>query len=234
MEGARKLNDARELADARAAWPTVLIVVLLGGVALLPRVLGLADFLTTDEVYNWMGRVERFSEAIAGGQWGATVLVGHPGITLTWLASIGLAAERFASAHGWVDVNTQVEYLRWMRLPSALFEALSVPCGYLLLRRLVAPATALIAALLWATSPYLIAHSRLLHLDALLTTFVTFSLLCMLIAGRHARPLRWIVASGICAGLALLTKGPALILLPFIGLLMLANSGLKIADWRSI
>jgi hypothetical protein len=61
----------------------------------------------------------------------------------------------------------------------------------------------------------------LLHLDALLTTFVTFSLLCMLIGCHDARRLRWVVASGCCAGLALLTKGPALILLPFIGLLLL-------------
>ncbi len=60
---------------------------------------------------------------------------------------------------------------------------------------------------------------------------MTFSLLCTLIASRDARPLRWIVASGCCAGLALLTKGPALILLPFIGLLMIVDCRLQIADW---
>ena len=96
-----------------------------------------------------------------------------------------------------------------------------MPAGYLLLRRLVRPAVALLAALLWATSPYLIAHARLLHLDALLTTFVTFSVLCILIACRAERPLRWIIAAGCCTGLALLTKGPALILLPIVGLLLL-------------
>ena len=57
----------------------------------------------------------------------------------------------------------------------------------------------------------------------------------MLIAGRAARPLRWVVASGCCAGLALLTKGPALILLPFIGLLLFAlakDEGRKTKDER--
>src|SRR5215213_8601019 len=220
MESAQNIAASHQLTQARAARSTVAIMLLLGGVALLPRVLGLVDFLTTDEVYNWISRVERFSGAVASHQWSATVLVGHPGVTLCWLASLGLAAERYAVEHGWASVTSQVEYLRWLRLPMATLEALAIPGAYLLLRRLVAPATALIAALLWALSPYLIAHSRLLHLDALLTTFVTFSLLCTLIASRDARPLRWVVASGCCAGLALLTKGPALILLPFIGLLL--------------
>jgi 4-amino-4-deoxy-L-arabinose transferase-like glycosyltransferase len=232
MESAQKITLSGQLTQARTAWSTAAIVLLLGVVALLPRMLGLVDFLTTDEVYNWISRVERFSGAIASRQWSATVLVGHPGVTLCWLASLGLAVERYAIAHGWASVASQVEYLRWLRLPMATLEGLAIPGAYLLLRRLVAPATALIAALLWALSPYLIAHSRLLHLDALLTTFVTFSLLCMLIGCREARPLRWVVASGCCAGLALLTKGPALILLPFIGLLMIADCRLQIVDWR--
>jgi Dolichyl-phosphate-mannose-protein mannosyltransferase len=226
MERAQNIAVSSQLTQARTAWPTAAVVLLLGAVALLPRVLGLVDFLTTDEVYNWISRVERFSGAVASRQWAATVLVGHPGVTLCWLAGLGLAAQHYAVDHGWASVASQAEYLRWLRLPMATLEALAIPGAYLLLRRLVAPATALIAALLWATSPFLVAHARLLHLDALLTTFVTFSLLCLLIAGRAARPLRWVVASGCCAGLALLTKGPALILLPFVGLLMIAH-------WRS-
>ena len=92
METTRKLAASREISQARIARSTAAIVLLLGVVALLPRVLGLVDFLTTDEVYNWISRVERFSGAVANRQWGATVLVGHPGVTLCWLASLGLAA----------------------------------------------------------------------------------------------------------------------------------------------
>src|SRR6266511_4163482 len=117
-------------------------------------------------------------------------------------------------------------------MPMATLEVRSVPVESLLLRRLVRPAVALLSALLWATSPYLIAHSRLLHLDALLTTFATFSILCILISCRAEQPWRWIVAAGFCTGLALLTKGPALILLPIVGLLLIADCRLQIADWR--
>jgi 4-amino-4-deoxy-L-arabinose transferase-like glycosyltransferase len=232
MESGRKPTQLLRVALAPAAWPAALIAILLGGVALLPRMIGLADFITTDEAYNWIPRVERFSIAVANQQWGATVLVGHPGITLCWLASLGLRLEQFAVAHDWARVTSQIEYLRWLRLPLVTLEVLSVPIGYLLLRRLVRPAVPLIAALLWATSPYLIAHSRLLHLDALLTMFVTFSILCILIGCRAERPLRWMIAAGCCSGLALLTKGPALILLPIVGLLLIADCRLQIADWR--
>jgi len=232
MEPGQKLTQLLRIALAPAAWPTALIAVLLGGVALLPRMIGLADFITTDEVYNWITRVERFSDAVANQRWSATVLVGHPGITLCWLAGLGLRLEQFAVAHDWARVTSQIEYIRWLRMPLATLEVLSVPVEYLLLRRLVRPAVALLAALLWATSPYLIAHSRLLHLDALLTTFATFSILCILISCRAEQPWRWIVAAGFCTGLALLTKGPALILLPIVGLLLIADCRLQIADWR--
>src|SRR4029079_12922640 len=114
MEGAEKLTSLPNTSLARPSWPTAETGLLLGGSALLPRVVGLADFMTTDEVYNWMSRVERFSGAIANRQWAATVLVGHPGITLCWLASLGLSAEQFAMAHGWASVTSQVEYLRWL------------------------------------------------------------------------------------------------------------------------
>jgi 4-amino-4-deoxy-L-arabinose transferase-like glycosyltransferase len=233
MEAGRRPSQLLEVALEPAAWPVALIVVVLGGVALAPRMIGLADFATTDEVYNWIPRVERFSDAIANQRWGATVLVGHPGITLCWLASLGLRLEQFAVAHDWARVTSQIDYMRWLRMPLVALEVVSVPLGYLLLRRLVRPAIALLAALLWATSPYLIAHSRLLHLDALLTTFVTFTILCVLIACRGDRPLRWMIAAGCCAGLALLTKGPALILLPIVGLLLIADCRLQIADFRS-
>jgi hypothetical protein len=262
IERARVGNAPRHTTHAWANWSPALLALLLGVAALLPRALGLADFLTTDEAYHWIARTERFADAIADRRWADTLQTGHPGITLMWLGSLGLAMER-AVGTGWAGAPSLVAHLAWLRLPAALLQTLLVPAGYLLLRRLLNPATALIAALLWATAPYLIAHARLLHLDALLTGFVTFSVLLLLLATNDRRPTtndeavaketrrqgdkesinlpvsrspglpvssvvsgQWsVIGSGIFAGLALLTKGPALILLPFAGLLL-------IADWR--
>ena len=210
----------------------IIIAFLLGLIALMPRVWGLADFLTTDEAYHWIKRTEQFSAAIAQQNWGDTIQTGHPGVTTMWLGSLGLVIERVALSNGWINQPSLVEHLAWLRLPSVWVETLMVPVAYLLLRRLVTPGTALITALLWATSPYLIAHARVLHLDALLTTWVTLSILLLLIATKNgstsaiATPIKMVqwptlIASGVCAGLALLTKGPALILLPIAGLLLL-------------
>ncbi|MEM8532498.1 MAG: phospholipid carrier-dependent glycosyltransferase [Chloroflexota bacterium] len=210
----------------------IVIALLLGLIALMPRVWGLADFLTTDEAYHWIKRTEQFSAAIVQQNWGDTIQTGHPGVTTMWLGSLGLIIERVALSNGWINQPSLIEHLAWLRLPSAWIETLIIPIAYLLLRRLVTPSTALITALLWAISPYLIAHARVLHMDALLTTWVTLSILLLLLATKSentsttATPIkivRWpvLIASGVCAGLALLTKGPALILLPIAGLLVL-------------
>ena len=200
--------------------PVWVIVLLLSGLALLPRVSGLNDFYTTDEAYFWQARVDRFSDALSMGDWAATNQTGHPGVTTMWLGSFG---QRFAEMRG-VPAATQgggALFLAYLRTPLALVNGLAVGLGYVLLRRLLPPRTALLAALLWATSPFLIAHSRLLHLDALLTSFTTLSLLslCVATAPGSQRLLPLVVAGG-CGGLALLTKAPALLLLPVTGLLL--------------
>lgn len=201
------------------AWIPALLIAL---VALLPRASSLDDFYTTDEAYFWQGRVARFAAAVQMGDWAATNQTGHPGVTTMWLGSLG---QRLADRPG---ANTPVPgagaaTLADLRLPLAVANALAVMAGYLLLRRLLRPHTALVAGLLWATSPFLIAHGRLLHLDALLTSFTTLSLLTLLVATRPRAPdtpaqprraLPAIAASGLLAGLALLTKAPALLLLP--------------------
>jgi 4-amino-4-deoxy-L-arabinose transferase-like glycosyltransferase len=271
--------------------------LLVGALALLPRTLDLADFFTIDEPYHWIGRVQRFSEALREGNWAATNQTGHPGVTTMWLGALGqwLGEQRGVYDPGWAGGGA--EYLAALRLPLAVVNSLAVVLGFLLLRRLLRPSVAFLGALLWATSPFLIAHSRLLHLDALLTSFMTLSVLCLLVAlndkgrpttderqrtkdgGRRTEdegsrtenpeprtqnpeprtdepraavteeppyitpsPLHpftlspaylLVIASGIFAGLALLTKAPSLILLPFIGLILILDFGFWILDNRS-
>ena len=214
-----------EVARPRAVARATVLPLLLGLAALLPRALGLADFFTTDEAYHWVSRTERFAAAVAAGRWADTNLTGHPGVTLMWLGSLGLRLEQLAVALGWVAAPDQLGHLAWLRLGPVLAHALAVPAGYLLLRRLVRPELALSAAILWATSPFLVAHGRLLHLDALLADFVTLTVLATLVACRAAPPTPWLLLGGALCGLALLTKGPALILLPFLGLALFALGG---------
>jgi 4-amino-4-deoxy-L-arabinose transferase-like glycosyltransferase len=240
--------------------PAWLIALSLAVVALAPRCLGLADFYTIDEAYHWPMRVRLFAEALRQRDWAATDLTGHPGVTTMWLGALGRWLGQAAGVRDQSGSGAGAAYLATLRLPLAATNALAVAAGYLALRRLLRPGVALLAGLLWATSPFLVAHSRLLHLDALLTSFMTLSVLLLLVATtddrRPARqetgdkrqersaktPLvsglrspvsrlpvspmvsgRWsVVGSGVCAGLALLTKAPSLFLLPFAGLLLFA------------
>ncbi|NJP07149.1 MAG: phospholipid carrier-dependent glycosyltransferase [Chloroflexaceae bacterium] len=204
--------------------PIWLVAVALGLLAAAPRCLSLADFFTLDEGFHWVWRVQHFAAAIDQYRWAETNLTGHPGVTTLWLGTLGrfFARTTGLEGSGWHEGSST--YLAWLRLPLALVNSLGVALGYLLLRRLLRPETALLAALLWATSPFLIAHSRLLHLDALLTTTMTLSILLLLL------PQRWcLVASAVCAGLALLTKGPSLLLLPLAGVLLLFTS--TVSPW---
>ena len=91
LETARLVGERPAAVRSVAAWSPALLALLLGVVALLPRVLGLADFITTDEAYHWVARTERFAGAIADHRWAATNLTGHPGVTLMWLGSLGLS-----------------------------------------------------------------------------------------------------------------------------------------------
>lgn len=215
--------------------------------ALLPRTLGLNDFFTTDEAYHWIDRVAGFRYALSKGRWSETILTGHPGVTIMWLGTIGYWLEDLWRSGGAFDQLSRLDHLAWLRLPAAIFEAALVPFAYLILRRTINPPAALFAALLWATSPYMIAHSRLLHLDALLTSYVSFSLLCLLWSRQAAldqseaearKPFQTapFALSALFGGLALLTKGPALILLPWIGLSLIwlvPATGLVQRIWRA-
>ncbi len=209
--------------------------ILLGVVALVPHSLGLADFYTIDEAYHWPYHVREFSEALRTHHWAATNRAGHPGVTTMWLGSLGRWLALRAGIHS-PGIGDGALYLSYLRLPVAVVNGLAVVVGYLLLRRLLRPGTALLAAALWAVSPFVIAHSRLLHLDALLTSFITLSLLLLLIALDDTEGVTingWripLLLSGVFGGLALLTKGPSLMLPPLVGLYLLLLS--PKAPWR--
>jgi 4-amino-4-deoxy-L-arabinose transferase-like glycosyltransferase len=126
-----------------------------------------------------------------------------------------LVLERAARDMGWIGAPSMIEHLAWLRLPGVFLQMVFGVTTWMVLRRLIDPMVALVAGFLWSTSPYLIAHGRVLHLDALLTGLLTLSLLLLLVSRRQqqAGAGGWtaLFGSGALTGLALLTKGPAII-----------------------
>jgi 4-amino-4-deoxy-L-arabinose transferase-like glycosyltransferase len=200
----------------------ILLVLILFFATLLPRVLDLGSFVTHDEVEFWLDRSEIFMQALQTGDYGATAVSTHPGVTTMWLGMMGIMLRRALRTWQLVAEVPFPLLLALMRLPVALAHTVGILAGYAMLRRLTSPIIAILAALLWACDPFIIGYSRLLHVDALMGTFATLSLLAALIYWYHEPRIRWLVTSAACGGLAILSKSPALLLLPMVGIIALA------------
>jgi hypothetical protein len=194
-------------------------------IALVPRLLALDAFLTPDE-FLWVGRSRDFLVGILSRDWSATLQTGHPGVTTMWTGSLAILYKyltRPSLAPG--DLLTfarqvsnepiDANYVAALRFPTVILASLTVVAFYWLTARLLNRHTALIAACLLALNPFYIAHSRLLHHDALATTFMTLSLLPMIGYWLGGWGRRWLLASGVMAGLAFLSKSSATFLMPF-------------------
>jgi hypothetical protein len=160
-------------------------------------------------------------------------LASMPGITTIWLGSLGIFSYRTLAEQGLIENDTTL-LIALQQGPVAVVTSLCVALGYVLLRRLVRPGLALVAALVWASEPFLVAHASRLHTDALLTSFILLAVLAAFVAFRFAAPqpldqapIRWrlLLLSGAAGGLALLTKMSGLLVLPMVGLIGMVGIG---------
>lgn len=205
----------------------VLWYLVTGLAALWPRIADLGGFVTVDEAAYWITRSHTFLGALRSGDFGATALSAHPGVTTMWLGAAGILLQGWLTAAGLLPSVTFATALSLLRLPVVLVHTACLLAGFMLLRRLLPPPTALLAALLWAADPFLIAYSRVLHVDALAASFGAVSLLAALCACQSPRRYALFIISGACAGLAVLSKSPAMALAPVVAALALWDA------WRA-
>ncbi|NJN65759.1 MAG: hypothetical protein HC884_03120 [Chloroflexaceae bacterium] len=191
--------------------------LLVGIVALLPRVLDLGLFVTHDEAEFWIDRSEAFLLALQSGDYAATAISTHPGVTTMWLGAAGVLLRRMLRAWGLLHDIPFPTMLALMQLPVALTHTAGIILGYRLLRQLFPPSVAVLAALFWATDPFLIGYSRLLHVDMLAGTFGTLSLLAACVSWDSPLPLHISIllpiaircASGGCSSLGVARGYPS-------------------------
>ncbi|MEX2054888.1 MAG: hypothetical protein WD972_01790, partial [Candidatus Andersenbacteria bacterium] len=134
--------------------PLVYRLLIVAGLLLaifLPRLVSLGTILTVDEPL-WQGRGTQFMKGLATGHFEKTLVAGQPGATTAWL--VGLVA--------------------FYGSLTAAQAMIAIACGGLLALngyffiRLWGGYGGSIALLLLALNPFLIAHSRIVHTDALL------------------------------------------------------------------
>jgi len=235
-DDANDTNDKYTRASARRRLVFVIghwSLVILGFVL---RLLPTGRYVTPDEPV-WVYRAVRFADALATRDWTAVPPTGHPGVTTMWLGAAGIATRRLldpagSAAHldwirrlAWLAPENGeafrhlTSFLPWGRAAVALVTTLGLAVLYPLLKRRFDRRVALLATGLLALDPFFIGHSGLLHTDALVATFSLLALASALCGMQEPRRAAWPILSGILTGLALLTKIPALILIPCILLL---------------
>jgi hypothetical protein len=220
---------------------TALIYLLLFLTALLPRVLGLSVFVAPDEG-KWIFRSAHFLQAVISGNLTQATSVSAtpevevlaPAVPTMWSGALGLTAKYwfggdtqaasladFLAAIPTATEKIPLDFYPWARFPTVLLTSVSIVLFYFLLTKLIARPAAGVAAWLLALDPFFIGLSRVIHHDALVTIFITISLLTLLVH-QKATPRRWgwLVISGISIGLALLTKPTALYLVLFAGIFL--------------
>jgi len=174
-------------------------------VAFLPRAFGLNVFITPDE-YLWIERSGEFLAALLRADWAATFQVGHPGLTTRWTGVLGILATylpRLQTASGQLLIDGQPfqdlltdmsahlpEVLAATRYPTAILTSMGVVGLYFLVRPLFGQRAALLSAVLMALEPFYLALSRVIHHDALSTTFMALSLLSFGADGRSGFPVQ--------------------------------------------
>jgi len=210
----------------------VAIAIVLFIVAAVPRMADLGMYLTADEK-SWMGRSYEFIRAIKDWRFNDTLQTTHPGVTTLWLSGAAITARMFLT-HTPFSFENLAHFAAAAQFPIALVNSLSVPAVYFFLRRLFFQLPdsifhiPLLASLFIALNPLLIGYSRVAHVDALLSSLMFLAALATLLYVQRGYARGWLIASAVLSGLAILTKAPAVFLLPFLGLAVLVRGGIRI------
>jgi hypothetical protein len=228
-------------------WSAVYVAFLLFFLALGPRIAGLSIFLTKDE-NTWLGgRTQRSVLALLNADWGATYQKHHPGVTTMWAAGLGLWAKYALSRSalsfgdfvaGMPTHPLRMDFVAVERVPIVLISAVTIVLIYLLCRKIFAGQglLAFLCAVLAAFDPYYVAHSRLGLPDGLAAHFMLLSFLSFVVYLRAEREGKrawsWLILSGGAAGLAVLSKLPALSLGPTLLLCLFLVEKRKVSDLR--
>ena len=212
-------NRVAESAQARLL-DQVVAPGLVFLVALLPRVI-----YPVSRPMQWYSRAIRFGDALLAQNWAETYQRYHPGVTVMWLSGMGL--KLFAWWRGLSSDHllgaaptrpgTMDDAITAAVVPLAFVCALCIALAYTLLSRIVRRKVAFASSLLLALDPFCITYSKVLHPDGLLAVFMLVSVLFLLNYLHRARRFD-LILSGVFAGLAFLSKGSSLFLLPYAAL----------------
>lgn len=198
----------------------VAAIVLLSAITAFPRLWQIGSLLSTDEPL-WQGRSNVFVKALATGNFADTATSIQPGVTTTWIGALAQPLGTLGAMQASVAITSSVLIL-------TITYFLVVLWGW---------NWGILAGAVLALDPFLIAHSRYIHTDALLALFSLLAMVSLIAAfsspGQY--PIRrYLVVSAAAAALAILTKIFALAFLPLFATYILYRGWRQKYSWLLI
>jgi 4-amino-4-deoxy-L-arabinose transferase-like glycosyltransferase len=228
-----------------------LLIFLLLGITLVPRLLSLRSFVTIDEPF-WLSVGANYYYALGQRELENTVYEYHPAVTTMSFVTAAFLVEfpdYRGLGQGYFDVDKEkfdpflIEYghdpmylLYLSRLFQVAMIVLFALIIFYLLSVLVGDEKAFLITAFISSAPYFLGHSRVLSHEAMVAFFVLASLFGMMAYLQYERKWYYLLISAVSAALAQLTKSSAMAMFPVIAL-MLAVSILekrRDADLKSV
>lgn len=217
-----------------------IIFIGLGLLSFLPRVLSLNAAWSSDETV-WLFRSQNFMAFTLDGEFSSIPQAHHPGVTTMWLGGLSLW-QKYRHALPNAHLLSRSPFLApsnlaRTRLTIAVTTAVTILIAFFFLQKLFGRQIATIASIFLAVDPILLMQSRRLHTDTLAANFLLLAILALLIFVGNAPHRRYLIFSGVCFGLACLSKSYALILafwIPLVLTLSIRRTSFRIWFERTI
>lgn len=196
----------------------------------MTRFVGIGTFLTVDEP-TWIERSTLFVKALlklnfAATYQAATEQAAHPGALLMWLGGTGVVFKNIIES--FFDIPFYLE-ISLIKLPLVVFSALVFALIVYTLSKIFNKNFAVFSLVFISFEPFLIAYTRLIHLDGILSLLIFASVLLVLYALKKNSTQVYIM-SAFVAGLAFATKVPSLSLIPFVFVVTMLIKKLSLKD----
>jgi hypothetical protein len=202
--------------------------IIIMAVAVIPRVTDLDVFYARDELAIWPW-ADEFAIAIREGNLAGTLTPSnYPGIPMFWVQTIFLGVKyTFPSffqqtmiPFEMIAKDHSLNLLAERRLAAGLFIGVQIVIAIWLVRRLFGWQVALLSAIFIGLDPFSLTEARLLRLEMMSAGFVCLSLLSYLLYLRRRR-WKWVLLSGLMAGLGVSSKTSAGLIVPYVWFLLL-------------
>lgn len=190
------------------------------------------DTFNTDS-WKWKARIYDFGSGVFGLDFVKTIQKYHPGVTLMWIGTLAIKTYNlvYDIFYKTTPLDNSIKTVFELNFVIKLFIVISISFTlvsiFYVLRNIFNLKYALLFTLLLTFEPFYTALVREIHLEGLMSTFMlaSFSWLYYWLLDKSKR-FRFIL-SFIFAGLAILTKSPAVFLIPFAVLVFIFNNYLN-------